>query len=365
MGKLYYKNVYLYSSLQTSGYLEEYFVNHTENLVVFVLGTRLKNYKNLLRFYKNGNLIKESSFALSTNIFLYYALWFLRHNYFLIRYFSRKEKVYVMSTHPVTLFGMSIQKLLRNIKIFYLNGDYFPPVNLSLFLFEKIKRFYCHKVEYCFYYSDRINEKMNGKILHTPYRKTVMLGILPKNIKRLYPKKRFSILFIGAIKPGQGLEYLFDFLEKHSEYTVKILGTSSDKLYSEYKQIIKKKKIDKQVYFPNRFFSDGELEKISKNCHVGIALYDADPTNCTYYSDPGKVKTYASLGLPIIMTDVSTSAKYIKKFECGILVSQNSEDIVEALVKIKKHYRKYLQGLQKFRKYFNYESYYSKSFKFL
>ena len=98
---------------------------------------------------------------------------------------------------------------------------------------------------------------------------------------------------------------------------------------------------------------------------MGVALYDITPTNGTYYTDPGKVKTYASLGLPIIMSDMSAIAPYIKRFNCGILVKNDEMELEKALLDMKKNYTKYLQGLEKFNKYFYYETHYRKTFRIL
>jgi len=362
---MYYKNIFIYSSLQSTGNAEKYFAAHTEKLVVFVLTSRQEHDRNLLRIYKKGKLFEEKKIKLSTNIFLYYFLWYVNYISIILKYFTRQEKVIVISWHPISFFGMFLQKMVRNINFLFWDGDYFPPVKLSLVLYEKLKKHYNSKVKYALYQTDMINEKMNGKVVHTRFRKTLTWGIIPRNIKRTLNQKKFTLLFVGLVRESQGLEFLFEFLKNHKEYPLKVLGVCTEKLYQKYKTIIKKNKIDSQVYFPNRFFSDKELEEESKTCQVGIAVYDMDWTNATYYTDPGKVKTYASLGLPIIMTDVSAIVQYIKRFGCGRVIKKEYRDLEEALLDVKKNYRKYLAGLAKFNKYFYYETYYKKHFRFL
>lgn len=365
MDKFYYKNIFLYSSLQFVGNVEEYFAKHTEKLVVFICMPRQQYKDNFIRLYKNGKLIEEKQITLSKNIFLYYSLWYLYHVFFMFKYFSMKEKFAVITYHPYPLFGMSIQKIFRNFEVVYWKGDYFPPIKLALIIVEKISRYYERRVKYVIYLTDLVNKKMNGKVLNTKKRKTIMLGIKPKNIRRIFDRNNFCILFVGVIKEAQGLQYLFDFLRTNKDCSVKIIGMGSRQLYEKYQKMIKDYKIENQVYFPNRFFEDKELEEISKSCQVGIALYDIGELSSTYYTDPGKVKTYASLGLPIVMSNVSAIAPYIEKFHCGLLIKRESQEIGAALLEIKNNYEKYLEGLRKFNEYFFYESYYKKSFKFL
>lgn len=366
MKKMYYKNIFIYSSLQSTGNAEKYFSEHTEKLVVLVLTTRFDPNGNLLRIYKKGMLHSEKNIRFYTkNIFFYYFFWYINYLSIIFKYFSRNEKVIVISWHPISFFGMSLQKLIRNIDFVFWNGDYFPPVKWSLILYEKLKTHYNSKVKYAIYQSDLINEKMNGKVLHTHFRKTLTWGIIPRNIKRQPNPKKFTLLFVGVVRESQGLEFLFEFLKHHKEYSIKVLGVCTHDLYKKYTSIIKKNRISHQVYFPNKFVSDAELEEESKTCQVGIAVYDMDWKNATYYTDPGKVKTYASLGLPIVMTDVSAIVPYIKRFECGKVIKKEYHELENALLDIKKHYNKYLSGLKKFNKYFYYETYYKSRFRFL
>ena len=95
--------------------------------------------------------------------------------------------------------------------------------------------------------------------------------------------------------------------------------------------------------------------------HVGVALYEKGSTSSTYYTDPGKVKTYVDLGLPVIMTNMSAIAPYIQKFHAGEVIEEAS-DLHIAVEKIKKDYDRYQTGLRSFAKYFDYEKYYKQSF---
>lgn len=365
MAKIYYKNIFIYSSLQFTGNFEEYFAMHTEKLVAFVLMPRQQHDASLIRLYIKGELKEERRITLSKNIFIYYFLWYFYQILTLLRYFSRKEKVILITFHPISFFGMSIQKLLINIEFVYWIADYFPPVNLSLILFEKLKRYYNGKIKYVCYLSDLINEKVNGKVTNSKDKKTIMWGILPKSLQRDLVSTKFTALFVGVIRESQGLEFIFEFLKSNRDCSVKIVGVCEKKLYKKYNNIIKANKIKNQVYFPNKFFSDKDLEKLSKTCQVGIAIYNIDENSATYYTDPGKVKTYASLGLPIIMSDVSAIAPYVEKFKCGILIKENGKDLEDALREIRNNYNKYLRGVKEFDKYFFYETYYKNSFKFL
>jgi glycosyltransferase involved in cell wall biosynthesis len=360
-----YNNIFTYASLQFCGNIEEYFAKNTKKLVVFLVMPRLKNKDNLIRTYKEGNLVKEEKIKLSQNIFLYYFLWYITYLKIIFFSFSKKEKIISLCFHPISFFGSSIQKILRRITFVFWIGDYFPPTTVGVRIYEAVKKFYHDRILYTCYLGDGINAKMNGEVLNQERHKTVMWGVKPKKLIRKPSKNKFTILFVGVVKESQGLDYIFSFLKEHKSYTLSVIGICDPILFSKYNKIIKKYKIEKQVYFPNRFFSDEEVNELSKRCHVGIAMYDTDSTNPTYYTDPGKVKAYIEMGLPVIMSDVSAVSPFIKKFKAGEVISQDVTAIQEAIVKIKNNYKNYENGVKKFISYFYFDSYYKKRFKFL
>jgi len=356
----------MYASLQFCGNIEEYFSKHTVKLLVYIVMPRLKNKFNLVRLYKKGELIEEKKVPSSDNIFLYYFLWYFYQIFFLLKYFSGEERFFLLGGHPICFFGLRFQRLVRNVSHIYWVGDYFPAGGITIKLFEKLKKYYHERVKYSLYLSDRINAVFNnGRIINTTSRKTIMWGVKPKNIKRNFPKDSFTILFVGLIKDYQGLEFMFDFLKSHKDYKLNIIGICDDKLYGKYMKTIKKLGVSSQVFFPNQFFSDKDLEEIAKKCHVGIALYNIDKSNPTYYTDPGKVKAYAELELPVIMSDTSGIVAFVKKFGSGIIIDQLPGDLAKTLRQIKNNYNKYLLGIKHFNKHFYYEKYYGGRFSFL
>ncbi len=362
MREFRYKNIFIYSSLQSVGHVEDYFVENTEKLAVLVVMPRLKNRFNLFRLYEKGNLKKEKKIISSSNIFLYYFLWYWNQTYYIFKTFSFKERFILFGGHPICFFGMSFINLFRKCEFAYWIGDYFPGDGVIIKAFERVKKFYNDHVSYAFYLSDTINKIMNDRVLNTNTRKTVMWGVEASKIKRKLKDKTLSLLFVGLIKDSQGLEFFYDFLKVNKGYSINILGLCDDNLYKTHQKIIKKYGLEKQVYFPNKFFSDEELVGFSKTCHVGIALYNIDKSNPAYYTDPGKVKTYTELGLPVIMSNTSAIAQYIEKFHAGEVISRRFDSIEIALNKIKKDYKKYLKGVDNFNVYFDYKNYYKEKF---
>ena len=365
ISKFYYKNLFIYSTPQFNGSMEKYFVSHTEKLVVFVIMPDSKEGFNMVRLYNKGLLVEEKRAWTSDNKFLYYASWYFYQIFFMLKYFTKDERFVLIGGHPLSFFGMWIQKLLRQVTFVYMIGDYFPTINTVYYLFQKLKEFYHGSIPYSFYLSDPVNKIMNESVLNTSNRKTIMWGVKPKKIERELSKAQHSMLFVGLIKENQGLELLFEFLRAHKEYILKIVGISHGDLYEKYTAMIKNLGISKQVYYPNRFFSDKDLNKISKECFVGVAPYLTGPMHGTYFVDPGKIKAYTEMQLPVIMSNTSSIAQYIKDFKAGEIIKRDVVSLHEALIKIRDNYSSYKAGVEAFNKHFFYETYYGEKFKFL
>lgn len=359
-----YKNILLFGSHQWCGNIEEYFSKNTEKLVVFIVMPRVQNENNLVRLYINGNLKSEKKIQLNSNIFLYYFLWYINYLRILFTYFNSAEKITVISFHPHHYPGMSIQRLFRKLTFVFWVGDYFPPLNLTLRMFEKVKKYYHDSSEFACYLGDGVNERLNGKVIQTVTRKTIMWGVDPKAGSKKTPNN--TLLYVGVIRhQTTGLEIVYEFLSKNKSYNLNVIGVCDEESYRQEYQLIKKYKIEDRVYFPNKFFPDEDLEIIAKKCFVGLALYTTEDTNVIYYSDPGKVKTYAELGLPVIITNTSSIIPYIRKFKSGEITQRNPEALGVAIQKIKNNYKVYQDGLNKFNNFFNYEKYYGERFTFL
>ncbi len=365
MKRFRYKNILLYTSHQWCGNTEEYFVKHTEKLGVFLLMPRIQTKDNILRIYEKGKLVKTIQTPLTANFFLYYLLWYCHYIIAIFKYFPRNELLVVITAHPYVLFATTFQKLFRKIEFVYYIADYYPPINLTMQLYERLKRFYHKGAKYRIYLGDGVNKIMNGKIVDSNTSKTIMLGVKSKHIKRDIDKAGNTILFVGVIRPNVGLEIVYEFLRKNPRYSFKILGICDEDLYREHQKIIRNYNIFQRVYFPNNFFFDQHMNEISKDCFVGVALYTIDNSSTIYYADPGKVKTYSEMDLPVIMSNTSSIAPYVERFQSGEVIERNLTAFSHAVEKIKKNYDSYVKGVERLNEEFNYEKYYGNKFSFL
>jgi len=174
----------------------------------------------------------------------------------------------------------------------------------------------------------------------------------------------FSLLFVGLIRPGQGLETVFEFLAHQDSYRLFLIGIGQPDYVSKLQNLLKEKKLEDRVFFPNRFYSEAELLDVARQCHVGMALYDTHADNFTHYADPGKVKAYAEMRLPVIMTRISDIVPYLERFGNGEVIDR-LDQLDDALGRIRENYPRYQEGVMRFNGYFEYDRYYQDAFKVL
>ena len=361
-----YESVFALASLQFCGHVDEYLIANTRRLCLMYVLPRFGEQKQIIRRYEGGTLVEERALRSSRNIFLYYWLWFW-HNITEILKFANgyNGKTLVFGGHPVCFFGMALMKMLRRVSYLYWIGDYFPNKSFVIRAFEWLKRFYHNRIPFTYYLSDAINCKMNrGKVRDEPWHKTLMWGMrcFPMSGHEKIMSTSKQLLFVGLVRDGQGIENVLDFLAENREYALAIVGIAANGYEKNVKRMIAEKNLSDRVYFPNRFHSQEELLEIAGKSLVGLALYSLGEENFTHYADPGKVKAYIEMNLPVVMTRISEVVPFIERFRAGVVVD-GMEDIGDAVRKIAEDYPTYGGGVRQFNEHFEYTHLYAEAFK--
>ena len=361
-----YESVFALASFQFCGHVDEYLIANTRRLCLMYVLPRFGEQKQIIRRYEEGKLVEERALRSSQNIFLYYWLWFW-HNITEILKFSKgyEGKTIVFGGHPVCFFGMALVKILRRVSYLYWIGDYFPNKSLVIRAFEWLKRFYHNRIPFTYYLSDAINRKMNrGKVRDEPGHKTLMWGMcrfqMPGHANTMATSKQ--LLFVGLVRDGQGIENVLDFLAESREYTLALVGVAANGYEKIVERMIVERNLSDRVYFPNRFHLQEELLEIAGKSLVGLALYSLGEENFTHYADPGKVKAYIEMNLPVVMTRISEVVPFIERFRAGEVVD-GMEGVGDAVRKIAEDYPTYGEGVRLFNEHFEYTRLYADAFK--
>ena len=352
-----YESVFAHSSFQFCGHIDEYLIGNTKYLTLLRLQTRFGRGGHKLERYEDGVLKETRNLRSSHNIFLYYFLCSWHHNIELRRHIQCfRRMTVVMFTHPVGCFGHALQRLLGNVKYAFWPWDWFPPVRIPLKIYAAVVRHYIKRVDLPFALTEAISEKVGENV---PVAMLGMKRLSCADIDRTGSKR---ILVVGQLRHGQGVENVLEFIADNPQYSLILLGAAANGFESEINRIILDRNIQERVEFPNHFVSEEELCEASAKCFCGLALYDTAGDNFTHYADPGKVKSYLEMGLPVVMTRISGIVPYVERFKAGVVIDSLSE-LPAAVSEISRLYAEYNRGARDFAAYFGYEDYYKEKFR--
>ena len=355
--KYRYESIFAHASFQFCGHVDEYLIANTRYLTLVRYQTRFGKGGHRLERYECGKLVEERKLRSSGNIVLYYAFCSWYHNVELRRHIARTGKTTVaIFTHPFGCFGYALQRMLGRAKYAFWIWDWFPPVRLPLKIYAAVVRHYIKRVDYPFALTDAIAERIGGNI------PVVMLGMERLPCADADRTGSNRILVVGQLRQGQGVEDVLEFIADNPRYSLTLLGAAANGFECEINRIIREKEIQGRVDFPNRFVSQEELSEAAAKCFCGLALYDTSGDNFTHYADPGKVKSYLEMGLPVVMTRISGIVSYIEKFKAGEVID-SKEALPQAVLRICENPETYFGGVRNFAGRFMYERYYAENFR--
>lgn len=351
--KYRYESIFAHVSFQFCGHIDEYLIENTKYLTLIRFQTRFGNGGHKLERYENGVLKETRSLRSSHNIFLYYFLCSWHHNIELRRHIQRVKKTTIaMFTHPIGCFGFRLQKILGNVKYAFWPWDWFPPVRVPLKIYAAVVKHYIKRVDFPFALTEGISKEIGENV------PVVMLGMKRLQCAETDRTRSKRILVVGQLRRGQGIENVLEFIAANPQYSLILLGAATNGFESEIYSIINRTGIAGRVDFPNRFVSQEELSEAASKCFCGLALYDTSGDNFTHYADPGKVKSYLEMGLPVVMTRISGTVPYVEKYRAGEVIDSLS-GLSSAVVRIDENPNAYYDGVKRFSENFRYDKYYA------
>jgi len=147
--------------------------------------------------------------------------------------------------------------------------------------------------------------------------------------------ERWTMAFIGTLNELQGLQLLIEAMPEIVRHMPNVLvrvigdGPYADKL----KKMVNKLGLNKHFVFYGFIEKDCDVINIISRCAIGVALYVPTPENNALAADPGKIKFYTFLGLPVIATK-TPSGLLIARSGAGITIEYDSNELASAVVKL-------------------------------
>lgn len=144
---------------------------------------------------------------------------------------------------------------------------------------------------------------------------------------------RYSIVFVGVMQKGHGLELMLKILPSlikvFPKINMKVIGRGP--FLDEFVGMIKEKGLDEHFRIYGFIEDTHEMLDVVANSAIGLAVW-SDIGN-SYYGDSGKTKLYSVCGLPVIVSDFVIYAETVVRNKAGIAID-NEEDLIGAITKL-------------------------------
>lgn len=229
----------------------------------------------------------------------------------------------------------SLKRYYPQAKIIYYAYDYYfyNSIFSSRHLINRIERSAYMNSDIVWTVNQKIIEEHHNKNLNRPKVFTVPLGIKSKNLPDYKPNPK-QFLFIGNFKEGHNLRLLVKtFAQLPQDYHLHLIGQGN--LYAEIQQL----KLDLQANNVTLYGFQTEQETIDiivkHQIGYGLALYEN--TKEILCADPGKIKDYLALELPIVSTDNHSMSKDIQDYNLGIILENVNTELDKQIINLGKN----------------------------
>jgi len=315
--------------------------------------------KSLLEYF-NGSKVTVKKFGSGNKI----SLFTKSFQEFVYTYFLTKGYRYnlTIAIDPLNALAALFLKLLgRTKKVIFYTVDYADQrfVNPLLnFIYHAIDRFCIYFCDEVWNVSSRIYKKRKKQ--GVPINKNCLVPNAPsfKDSKQFPPSRvdRFNLMMVTGITHlkvfSPVLAAVKALNKKYPKITLTLMGTGPYE--SSLKQKVKVIGLKNRVIFLGQLEHRQLMATLPKG-GVGLALYTND-FPWTYYGDSMKAREYLASGLPVLITNVVSTAEDIKKSNAGLIIKSSEEYIhsaLEAIFKDEDYWLKLRENAIKFAREFD------------
>lgn len=242
--------------------------------------------------------------------------------------------------------GIILKKIGKVNYVIYYTADYSPQRfenKIMNYFYHGMDRFSVFHADQVWNVSTRIQKVRrsqglaNEKNIFVPNSPAIRhTQKIPANTVRM-----FDLIVVSHITRAINFPLMIEAVGNLSKIftDIRLLIIGNGEYKTELENLVKTKNLQKHILFLGYLSHEKVLDTLLHS-GIGVALY-TNQKPWTKYGDSMKVREYLACGLPVILTDVPSTAEDIKNEHVGIVIKENLEDFQEAVVKILQNRREY------------------------
>lgn len=279
---------------------------------------------------------------------------YLIHFYLNIISLFKNKYDYVICFNCLNAFSILILKrLIKKTKIIFYTIDYTDYRFNNNFLNKLYKYFDKYSAENADYVIN-LSERVSNMRIKKKYDLKSSQYILPvgtdnnkidNNLDKRFKSKK--IVCLSTIYKRQGVQILVKTAAKLKKlkYKVRFDIIGDGPYLNTIKNYCNTLNVNEYFKFHGLVKDKIHLNKLLLSSSIGIAPYkiDKQKTSIAYYADVTKPKDYISFNLPVLITDAVEVASTINRFNAGMIINYNHNDICKKIISIFNNYSLYKQ----------------------
>jgi glycosyltransferase involved in cell wall biosynthesis len=331
--------------------------------------------KSYYEVYHNGKRLCRKQAGLSINSEFIQYIFDSILTLFLTLKFCNNQVDYFIGLGNLNVFiGILLQKFKKVSKTVYYVIDYVPQRfsnNYINYFYHYLDAVCAEKSTITWNYSQSMIEARNKKHKKKfPHQIVVSNGIhIRRNLILPFNKINLNkFVYIGSLTENQGVQLIIQALKililKNNKFILNIIGNGPYR--SDLDELISKLKLNKYIKLWGRVEDPIEADKIIADAVLGFALYKPE-NQLVYTTEPGKVKRYLALGVPVFMTDTGLITQEIQQNKCGFSVKYNARYVASSVwnfLQNKAEIQQYRQNAIQYASKYIWDDIFSKAFSF-
>ena len=247
---------------------------------------------------------------------LFYLEYNLRLFFYMLTIRSRTVTAVDLDTVP----GVYFSSFFRNSKLIFDANEYFtevPELREKRFVkgvWSLIGKTMLRRFDRAITVSQSLCEILSQKYKQ-PFKLIRNVPLLNRSEVGVEKYDRFSLVYLGVLNPGRGLEVLIDCILSISNIDLHIVGDGPRRT-----ALVDKADNSDRIFFHGQM-DQSDFEPLIRRCHVGVNLLDDSSLNYQY-SLANKFFDYLHSALPVLTMKFPEYALIQQEFDCCYLIEK-------------------------------------------